>query len=85
MQFDTPAYIRVDASSSLGTSVSGASFATSTGDILEIGCFGPGVLRIRVGPNTRPDYGLVVARAQRRDVAQPSPVCGVSRRAIPPD
>ncbi len=31
------------------------------------------MLRIRVGPNTRPDYGLVVARAQRCDVAQPSP------------
>jgi len=71
-QFDTTAYIRVDASSSLGTSVSGASFATTTGDILEIGSFGPGVLRIRVGPNTRPDYGLVVARAQRCEVAQPS-------------
>jgi alpha-D-xyloside xylohydrolase len=73
MQFDSSAYIRLEASSSLGTSGSGASFATNTGDILEIGSFGPGVLRIRVGPNTRPDYGLVVARAQRCEVAQPSP------------
>jgi alpha-D-xyloside xylohydrolase len=73
MQFDTTAYIRLEASSSLGISGSGASFATNTGDILEIGSFGPGVLRIRVGPNTRPDYGLVVARAQRCEVAQPGP------------
>jgi alpha-D-xyloside xylohydrolase len=73
MQFDTTSFVRVDASSSLGTSVSGASFATSTGDILEVGSFGPGVLRIRVGPNTKPDYGLVVARAQRCEVTQPSP------------
>ena len=73
MQFDPTAYLRLDATSSLGTTLSGASFATSTGDILEVGCFGPGVLRVRVGPNTRPDYGLVVARTQRCDVAQPSP------------
>jgi alpha-D-xyloside xylohydrolase len=73
MQFDNTAFLRLEASSSLGSSSSGASFATSTGDMLEIGCFGPGVLRLRVGPNTKPDYGLLVARAQRCDVAQPSP------------
>ena len=52
---------------------SGASFATTTGDMLEVACFGPGVFRLRVGPNTRPDYGLVLGRAQRCDVAQPAP------------
>jgi alpha-D-xyloside xylohydrolase len=73
MHFDTTAFIRLDASSGLGVSASGASFATNTGDILEVACFGTGVFRLRVGPNTRPDYGLVLGRAQRCDVAQPAP------------
>jgi len=73
VQFDNAAFLRLDAIGSMGQSSSGASFATSTGDILEVGCHGPGVLRVRVGPNTRPDYGLVLARGQRCDVAQPSP------------
>jgi len=72
MRLDSSDYVPIDASSSLGASASGASFATSTGDMLEIGSFGPGIFRLRVGPNTRPDYGLIAARAQRCDVAQPS-------------
>ncbi|HEX3631753.1 MAG TPA: TIM-barrel domain-containing protein [Casimicrobiaceae bacterium] len=72
MRLDSSDYLPIDASSSLGASASGASFATSTGDMLEIGSFGPGIFRLRVGPNTRPDYGLIAARAQRCDVAQPS-------------
>jgi len=72
MRLDSSDYVPIDASSSLGASASGASFATSTGDMLEIGSFGPGIFRLRVGPNTRPDYGLITARAQRCDVAQPS-------------
>src|SRR5438876_6515911 len=70
MQFDSASFIRVDATNSLGASASGASFATNTGDILEIACFGPGIFRLRVGPNTHPDYGLVVGRVQRCEVAQ---------------
>jgi alpha-D-xyloside xylohydrolase len=72
MEFDNTAFLRLDASSSLGSSGAGASFATTTGDVLEVGTFGPGVVRVRVGPNTRPDYGLVVTRAQRTEVTQPS-------------
>ena len=72
MRLDTRDYLPIDATSSLGASASGASFATSTGDMLEIGSFGSGIFRLRVGPNTRPDYGLIAARAQRCDVAQPS-------------
>jgi len=70
MQLDPSAYIRLSASSSLGTSASGAAFATSTGDVLEVSCFGPGLFRLRVGAHTRPDYGLVVARAQRCEVTR---------------
>jgi alpha-D-xyloside xylohydrolase len=70
MQLDPAAYIRLAAPNCLGTSASGAAFATSTGDVLEVACFGPGVFRMRVGPNTKPDYGLVTARAQRCDVAR---------------
>jgi alpha-D-xyloside xylohydrolase len=64
MHFDTTAFLRLDAPGSLGTSAAGASFATSTGDILEATCYGPGVFRLRVGPNTRPDYGLVQGRGK---------------------
>src|ERR1043166_9036930 len=70
MQLDPSAYIRLSASSSLGTSASGAAFATSTGDVLEVSCFGPGLFRLRGGAHTRPDYGLGVARAQRCEVTR---------------
>jgi alpha-D-xyloside xylohydrolase len=70
MQFDTTAYTRLDATNSLGASASGGAFATSTGDILEISSFGAGIFRLRVGPNTRPDYGLIVGRAQRCEMQQ---------------
>ena len=70
MYFDPAAYLRVDAPQAMGTTASGASFATSTGDILEISCYGPGVFRIRLGPKTRPDYGLVLGRAQPGAVAR---------------
>jgi len=73
MQLDSTAYIRLNAPNSLGASASGAAFATTTGDVLEVACYGPGTFRLRIGPNTRPDYGLIVGRAQRCDIAQPDP------------
>lgn len=73
MHLDPTAYIRLAATNCLDTSASGAAFATSTGDVLEVTCFGPGVFRVRVGARTKPDYGLVVARAQRCEVARPEP------------
>jgi alpha-D-xyloside xylohydrolase len=73
MQFDPTAYIRLSAPNSLGLSASGGAFATSTGDVFEVGCYGPGVFRLRIGPNTLPDYGLVLGRAQRCEAAQTDP------------
>jgi alpha-D-xyloside xylohydrolase len=73
MQLDTTGYIRVSAPDSLGMSASGGAFATTTGDILEVACFGSGVFRLRIGTNSRPDYGLVLGRAQRCDTSQPDP------------
>ena len=70
---DFTAFQRIDAPNSLGSTGTGASFATSTGDVLEVGCFGSGVFRIRLGPNTRPDYGLVVGRLKPCTVAQVAP------------
>ena len=64
MTFDATAILRLDALQSLGTSASGVSLATSTGDIFEVTCYGPGVFRLRAGPSTKPDYGLVVGRAK---------------------
>jgi alpha-D-xyloside xylohydrolase len=62
--FDASAFLRLDAGQSVGTSPSGAEFATSTGDILDVSCHGPGVFRLRAGPNTKPDYGVVTSRAK---------------------
>ena len=64
MQFDATAFLRLAEPQSLGSSPSGAAFATSTGDVLEVKCYGPGVFRLRAGPNTRPDYGLITGRAK---------------------
>src|SRR3954453_18368098 len=64
MHLDPTAYLRIEAPHSLGTTASGASFATSSGDILEVSSFGPGIFRLRMGPHTRPDYGIITARAK---------------------
>ena len=73
LYIDPAAYLRLDAPHSLGSTASGASFATSTGDILEVSSYGPGIFRLRVGPNTRPDYGIVVGRAKACTVAADTP------------
>ncbi len=70
MHFDAAAFLRLDAPQSLGVSASGAAFATSTGDVLEVSCNGPGIFRLRAGPNTKPDYGLVQARTKACTVAR---------------
>jgi alpha-D-xyloside xylohydrolase len=64
MPFDLASILRLDVLQSVGTSASGAEFATSTGDIFEVSCFGPGVFRLRAGPHTKPDYGLLVSRTK---------------------
>ena len=63
MHLDPSAYLRVDAHQRIGTAVSGASFTTSTGDIVEVSSFGDGVFRVRMGPRTLPDYGILLERA----------------------
>ena len=73
MQLDPASYLRLDVPHSLGATAAGASFATSSGDILDIECFGEGIFRLRLGPATRPDYGIVVARAKDCTVAQRLP------------
>src|SRR5215470_318356 len=73
MPFDPASYIRLSAPNSLGLSASGGAFATSTGDVFEVACYGPGAFRIRVGPNTKPDYGFILGRAQRCEAEQTDP------------
>ncbi|HSC99850.1 MAG TPA: TIM-barrel domain-containing protein [Casimicrobiaceae bacterium] len=73
MQLDPSDYLRLDVPHSLGATASGAAFATSSGDILDVQCFGEGVFRLRLGPNSRPDYGILVARAKECAVAQRLP------------
>ena len=64
MQLDPSDYLRLDVPHSLGATAAGAAFATSSGDVLDVECFGEGTFRLRLGPNTRPDYGIVVGRAK---------------------
>ncbi|MGE5088766.1 MAG: TIM-barrel domain-containing protein, partial [Candidatus Levyibacteriota bacterium] len=73
MNFDPSDYLRLDIPQSFGATSTGTSFATSSGDILEVTCFGPGVFRLRAGPTTRPDYGIAAGRPRSCDVAQPRP------------
>ena len=70
MHLDPSAYLRIEAHQSIETSSFGASFATSSGDILEVSSFGDGVFRLRIGPRTLPDYGIVQQSAERCAVTQ---------------
>jgi alpha-D-xyloside xylohydrolase len=72
MLLDPAAYLRLEALKSFGASSTGVSFATSTGDLLEVSCYAGNGFRMRLGPNSRPDYGLVVGRARPCVVAQPA-------------
>lgn len=72
MFLDPSAYLRLDVEGSLGATSTVASFATSTGDLLEVTAYGGGAFRLRVGPNTRHDYGLLVGRARGCTMAQPA-------------
>ncbi|MBK6805549.1 MAG: SMP-30/gluconolactonase/LRE family protein [Betaproteobacteria bacterium] len=69
---DPTAFLRLDALNSLGSTATGASFAVdrrrARGVVLE-----PGVFRLRAGPNTRPDCGIVTGRVKPCEIAQPSP------------
>jgi len=73
MRPDSSDYLQLDAPQCLGTTSAGATFATSSGDIVEIECFGDGAFRLRSGPNTRPDYGIVSRGPQpcTADLSQP--------------
>ena len=71
LHFSPTNYLRLEEPRTIDTSASGASFATSTGDVVEVTSFGPGVFRMRIGPNTRPDYGILVGRSKPCTVAQP--------------
>jgi alpha-D-xyloside xylohydrolase len=70
MFLDPAAYLRLDIEGSLGATSTGTSFATSTGDVLEVTAYA-GAFRLRLGPNTRPDYGLLVGRARSCETGQP--------------
>ncbi|MCC7328205.1 MAG: glycoside hydrolase family 31 protein [Burkholderiales bacterium] len=73
MFLDPSAYLRLEIEGSLGATGTGASFATSTGDMLEVSAYAGGAFRLRLGPNTRPDYDLVVGRARACTTTQPEP------------
>jgi alpha-D-xyloside xylohydrolase len=73
MLLDPAAYLRLEIEGSLGATSTGASFATSTGDILEVTAHAGGAFRMRLGPNTRPDYGLLVGKSRGCTTSQPGP------------
>ena len=71
LHFDPTNYQRIEQPNAIETSAGGASFATSTGDLLEVTSFGPGIFRLRLGPHARPDYGIVVGKSKPCTVAVP--------------
>ena len=74
LHFDPTNYLRLEDPRAIDTSAAGASFATSTGDIVEVTSYGTGVFRLRIGPRTRPDYGAArVALGVLMHVAGPRP------------
>ncbi|HEY3460918.1 MAG TPA: alpha-xylosidase, partial [Casimicrobiaceae bacterium] len=70
MRIDPADALRLDVLHALGTSATGASFATSSGDVLDVQCYGTGAFRLRVGPAARADYGIVTARPQAATTSQ---------------
>jgi alpha-D-xyloside xylohydrolase len=62
--FDRSVYLPLDAQGSIGAMASGIAFATSTGDVLEVSAYGPGTFRLRVGPDSKPDYDIVDGHPQ---------------------
>ena len=66
-------YLRLDIIQSLGPTRAGASFATSSGDIVDAQSFGAGVFRLRAGPAGRPDYGIVTGRPDHCELEQSRP------------
>ncbi len=70
---DPAVSLPLDAQGSLGASASGIAFATSTGDVLEVASYGPGVFRVRAGPDTLPDYGIARGQPQACAVTSSGP------------
>ncbi len=64
MLFDASAFLRIGIEGSVDATSASAAFATSTGDILEITACAGDAFRLRIGPSTRPDYGLMAGRAR---------------------
>lgn len=71
LHFDPTNYLRIEDPRAIDTSAGGASFATSTGDLMEVSSYGPGIFRVRIGPQTRPDYGILAGRSKPCTVAAP--------------
>jgi alpha-D-xyloside xylohydrolase len=71
LHFNPANYLRLESPHLIDATSSGASFATSTGDILEVTSYGPGAFRVRIGPNSRPDYGMLVGKSKACTIEQP--------------
>ena len=70
LHFNPANYVRLEDPRAIDTSAAGAR-CNSTGDIFDVASYGPGVFRLRTGPNTRPDYGILVGRSKPCTVAKP--------------
>lgn len=73
MLFDASAFLHVGIAGIVDATSASASFATSTGDMLEVTACAGGAFRLRMGPRTRPDYGLLVGRARSLSTVQREP------------
>ena len=72
MHFDPTAFLRLDAPQASARRRPARRSRRRPATSSRCRCYGPGVFRLRVGPNTRPDYGLVVGRVKACTVAQPA-------------
>ncbi len=62
MRFDATAYTRAETLNLSRKTPSGGIFSTEIGD-LAVSAHAPGVFRLRFGPQTKPDYGLLEQKA----------------------
>ncbi len=70
MAFDPTAYVRLEGLVPAGTRGHARAFATGTGDAIEVTAYGAGVFRLRIGPRTLPDYGIVTGAPQACSAAR---------------
>ena len=80
MNFDATSYTRAETLTLSQKMSGGGVFATEIGD-LAVTAHAPGVFRLRIGPSTKPDYGLLVQKPALTAPLEPLPDGGYALAA----